>query len=66
MASIFILWKKLEYLSAIVFHAVILKCLKKGKKQEMLLHFYVKDKIGVSIIDSIPRCDTVILSEGAK
>ena len=32
--------------------------LKKAKNQEMLLHFYIEDNIGVSIIDSIPHCHT--------
>ena len=31
--------------------------LKKGQKnQELWLHFFIEDNIGVSIIDSIPHC----------
>ena len=57
----------MEYLSSIVFHTVIMKLLsKKGKNQDVWLHFYIEDKIGVSIIDSIPHCHTEMLSKGAK
>ena len=59
----------MESLSSIVFHTVILKMLIKdertmkcehvlkiGKNQEMWLRFYIEDKVGVSIIYSIPHC----------
>ena len=32
--------------------------LKRGKNQEIWLHFYIEDGIGVSIIDSIPHSHT--------
>ena len=41
--------------------------LKRGKHQEMWLHFYIEDNIGVSIIDSIPHCHTEnALKKGQK
>ena len=92
MAS-FLYSGKMENLSSIVFHTVILKMLskeaksrnvasflyseimeilpsilyptlsyrkafKRAKNEEMWLRFYVEDKTGVSIIDSIPHCLT--------
>ena len=52
---------KLEYLSSIVFHTVVLKCFEKGLKQEMWLRFYKEDRIGESSIDRIPHCHTLTL-----
>ena len=46
-----------EYVSSIVFHTVILnKLSKEAKNQEMWLHYYIEDKFGVCIINSIPHC----------
>ena len=46
-----------EYVSSIVFHTVILnKLSKEAKNQEMWLRYYIEDKVGVCIIDSIPHC----------
>ena len=42
---------KMEYVSSIVFHTVIL-----NKLQEMWFRHYIEDKVGVCIIDSIPHC----------
>ena len=38
---------------------------KKELNQEMWLCFYIEDRIGVSIIDSIPLCRTEMFSKGA-
>ena len=47
------------YNDVCIIDTVILKMpLKKGKNQEMWLRFYIEDKVGVSIIDSIPHCHT--------
>ena len=32
----------------------------------MWLSFYIEDKVGVSIIDSIPSCHTEILKKGTN
>ena len=56
----------MEYLSSIVFQTVIMKCFQEGQNQDMRLHFYIVDKIGVSIIDSIPHCHTEMLLKGTK
>ena len=47
---------KLENLSSIVFHTVLLKMLSKMEKKRYLTSFVHNTKIGVSIIDSIPHC----------
>ena len=46
---------KMEYLSSIVFHTVILKCFQTRQNQEMWLRCYIEDKVGVCIIDTIPH-----------
>ena len=48
---------KMEYLSSIVFHTVILKMLSKVARIKFL-RFYIENKVGVSIIDSIPHFHT--------
>ena len=47
----------LEYLSSKIFHTVIPKCFERSKK-EMWRRFYKEDKVGVSIIDRTPHCNT--------
>ena len=49
---------KLENLSSIVFHTVLLKMLSKMAKIKMCGFFLHNTKIGVPIIDSIPHCHT--------
>ena len=67
MAS-FLYSGRMEYLSSIVFHTVILKkLLKRGKISKLCIVSILKKKIGVSIIDSIPRCHTEnALKKGQK
>ena len=62
----FYIVEKMEYLSSVVFHTVILKMLSKRQNQEMRLRFYVEYKVGVCIIDTIPRCHAKMLSKGAE
>ena len=48
-------------LSLILFHTVILKMLcKRSNNQEIRLRFYIVDKVGVPIIDSIPHWHSAI------
>ena len=52
----------MEYLSSIVFHTVIVNMLfERGKNQELWLRYYIQDKFGVCIIESIPHCHTKML-----
>ena len=62
----FYIIQKLEFLSSIVFHTAILKCFKKRQKSRNVasllyrgqLRYYIEDKVGECIIDSIPHCHT--------
>ena len=67
MAS-FLYSGRMEYLSSIVFHIVILKMLLKREKIVNYASFlYIEEKNGVSIIDSIPHCHTEnALKKGQK
>ena len=67
MAS-FLYCGRMEYLSSIVFHTVILKMLlKRGKIVNYASFLYIEEKNGVSIIDSIPHCHTEnALKKGQK
>ena len=67
MAS-FLYSGRMQYLSSIVFHTVILKMLlKRGKIVNYASFLYRRKKNGISIIDSIPHCHTEkALKKGQK